>query len=145
MNIIEKICAQSELTPEQQKTLADWERADTALGWQPWTPQDRAENALFIQQHPEIPIVAPDLAKFGSVDSLISRYNGLLRRCVDEGLLSPIQEEESAKMARYGGISIAGVIREGKALKEWLDEETERREITQEFTAARAGKTVLTA
>lgn len=145
MNIIEKICAQSELSPEQQRLLADWERADQSLGGGAWTPDDRAEGAQIVQKIPDFRPAVIDLAKFGSVDGLISRYNGLLRRCVDEGLLSPIQEEESAKMARYGGISIAGVIREGKALKEWLDEETERREITQEFTAARAGKTVLTA
>ncbi len=144
MNIIDKICAQSELSPEQQRLLADWERADQSLGGA-WTPDDRAECAQIVQKIPDFRPAVIDLAKFGSVDSLISRYNGLLRRCVDEGLLSPIQEEESAKMARSGGISIAGVIREGKALKEWLDAETERREITQEFTAARAGKTVLTA
>ena len=144
MNIIDKICAQSELSPEQQRLLADWERADQSLGGA-WTPDDRAECVQIFQKIPDFRPVVIDLSKFGSVDSLISRYNGLLRRCVDDGLLTPIQEEESAKMARSGGISISGVIREGKALKEWLDEETERREITQEFTAARAAKTGLTA
>lgn len=145
MNIIDQLCAQSALSPEQQSLLEEWERADSALGSPTWTPEDRTEGSLALQQYPDFSPTVIDLAKFGSVDSLISRYEGLLRRCADEELLSPIQKEESAKMARSGAISIAGVIREGKALKAWLDEEAERRKINQEFAAARAEKTAQSA
>jgi hypothetical protein len=73
---------------------------------------------------------------------LLSRYEALLARCVSEGLLTPSQQTESAKMARFGGISIASVIQEGKALKAWLDSEAERRAVEQEFSAAWPKKAV---
>lgn len=145
MNIIDQLCAQSELTPEQQSLLADWERADLILGGSAWTPEDRAECTSIIQKIPDFRPTAIDLAKFGSIDSLISRYDGLLARCVSDGLLTPSQKEQSAEMARSGAISIAAVIQEGKALKAWLDEEAERRAISQEFSAAWPKKAVSSA
>ena len=145
MNIIDKICAQSELTPEQQKILADWERADGASGSPAWTPEDRAECLQIFQQIPDFRPIAIDLARFGSVDSLFSRYRSVLSDLVREGILTHEDAEKSAAMAISGAISIAGVIREGKALREWLDDEAERRKIAQEFAATRAGKTALAA
>jgi hypothetical protein len=132
MNIIDKICAQSELSPEQQSLLAEWERADLMLGGTAWTPDDREGATAIVQEIPDFRPTVIDLAKFGSIDGLISRYEALLARCVSEGLLTT----DSAKMARFGGISIASVIQEGKALKAWLDEEAERRSVEQEFSAA---------
>lgn len=142
MNIIDQLCAQSELTPEQQSLLADWERADLILGGSAWTPEDREECTSILQKIPDFRPTAIDLAKFGSTDGLISRYEGLLARCVSEGLLTPSQQTQSAKMARFGAISIASVIQEGKALKAWLDSEAERREVVQEFSAAWPKKAV---
>jgi hypothetical protein len=142
MNIIDKICAQSELSPEQSALLADWERADLILEGRAWTPDDRADCTAIFQQIPDFRPTAIDLAKFGSTDGLISRYEALLARCVSEGLLTPSQQTESAKMARFGGISIASVIQEGKALKAWLDEEAERQAVEKEFSAAWPKKAV---
>lgn len=142
MNIIDKICAQSELSPEQQSLLADWERADLILEGKAWTPEDREECTQIFQKIPDFRPTAIDLAKFGSTDGLISRYEALLARCVSEGLLTPTQQTDSAKMARFGGISIASVIQEGKALKAWLDEEAERQAVEKEFSAAWPKKAV---
>ena len=142
MNIIDKICSQSELSPAQQSLLADWERADQVLEGHAWTPEDRTECTSILQKIPDFRPTAIDLAKFGSTDGLISRYEALLARCVSEGLLTPSQQEDSAKMARFGGISIASVIQEGKALKAWLEEEAERQAVGKEFSAAWRKKAV---
>lgn len=136
MNIIDQLCAQSELTPEQQTLLDHWERADPVLGGSVWTSEDREECAKILQQNPDFRPTSIDLAKFGSVDGLLTRYDGLLARCVSEGLLTPTQHIESAKMARSGAISLGSVIREGTALKAWLDQATEQRAVEQEFSAA---------
>jgi hypothetical protein len=136
MNIIDSICAQSELSPEQSALLAEWERADLMLGGKAWTPDDRGGATAILQETPDFRPTVIDLAKFGSIEALISRYEALLSRCVSEGLLTPTQQADSAKMARFGGISLASVIQEGKALKAWLDEEAERRAVEKEFSAA---------
>lgn len=142
MNIIDKICAKSELSPEQAALLADWERADLTLGGKEWTSDDREGATAILQEIPDFRPTAIDLAKFVSTDGLISRYEALLARCVSEGLLTPTQQTDSAKMARFGGISIASVIQEGKALKAWLDEEAERQAVEKEFSAAWPKKAV---
>jgi hypothetical protein len=151
MSIIDKLRARAaealptdtvELSPEQHALLAEWERADLALGGKAWTPDDREGATAIVQEIPDFRPTVIDLAKFGSIEALISRYEALLARCVSEGLLTPTQQTDSAKMARFGGISLASVIQEGKALKAWLDEEAERRALEKEFSAAWPEKAV---
>jgi len=99
--------------------LAVWEAADLKLNAPPWDDETRAECRAYLLEHPDFVPTVVDLASFGSVDALISRYQAILGRLVTQGRISQRVADDSAEMAASGALSMGALLAEGKALKQW--------------------------
>lgn len=99
--------------------LSAWMHADQITGSPEWVDQDKTEAREWLRTHEELPTVV-ELAKFGTVSELLRRYDMLVDRLTGLGKLSAEEAETSKIMVRNA--SVAGVIREGKGLKQWIDQ-----------------------
>jgi hypothetical protein len=126
-SIIDKIRARAEgqqqavadLPQELQNKLFAWEAADLKLNAPPWDDETRAECRAYLLEHPDFVPTSVDLASFGSVDALKTRYQAILGRLVTQGRISQRVADESTEMADSGALSIGALLAEGKALKAW--------------------------
>jgi hypothetical protein len=110
---------------ELQARLEAWERADRKFNGPEWTPEERQECTKLMQDKPDFVPTVVELARFGSVSSLLTRYKAILSELESEGLISHEEIVQSAAMAVSGEISIGGIIQEGKTLKAWLNQHRE--------------------
>jgi hypothetical protein len=111
--------AKGDVSQVIEDRLAEWRRADRITGSPEWSEQDQTEAREWLRAHEEPPIVV-ELAKFGTVSELLRRYDMLVDRLTGLGKLSAAEAETSKMMIRNA--SVAGVIREGKSLKQWIDQ-----------------------
>jgi len=111
--------AKGDVSQVIEDRLAEWMRADRITGSPEWSEQDQTEAREWLRAHEEPPIVV-ELAKFGTVSELLRRYDMLVDRLTGLGKLSAAEAETSKMMIRNA--SVAGVIREGKSLKQRLDQ-----------------------
>lgn len=129
MSLLDQIERHKDEDDKLHQRLTDWEQAEKKLGSSSWTPIEKQECRVLLQEYPDFVPTVIDLARFGSVDALLSRYKAILSDLKAEGLLSDDDVEKSAEMAVSGRLSIGGVIREGKELKAWLDQGREAKTV----------------
>lgn len=121
--IFDRIRARASGSLEQsvEDRLSAWTAADLATGAPEWSESDKDEARAWLKEHPDFSPLVSILAKFGGYKNLYRRYESLLGKLVQDGLLSAEDAETSKQVAK--NYSVAGLIQEGKLLKAWAEPE----------------------